>query len=286
MSRNDDPAQDHPPITRTEADTTSDTRFGPRPVPEGHRHPAGPMESRRIPPHGDVSPDGSRVWPRPSPTAKWLVWGGTALAAAAATAGTVIVARHVIDALSGGGRGKGGPEHSMAPRFADLSPEERAAMRRRVRERDAEDERRMAGLRARAEASASHDPAARPRRAPPMGFAQEVEANAASLRNGFDDLMHWTTGALSGFRGVAGQASTILREFDGAAGIIGDILCRKGADRAEADRKARPHDTASHDAPPHDAPMPDLRDDPLLHDPLDGPDAEGPSDQNARLHRL
>ena len=119
-----------------------------------------------------------------------------------------------------------------------------------------------------------------------MGFAQEVEANAASLRNGFDDLMHWTTGALSGFRGVAGQASTILREFDGAAGIIGDILCRKGADRAEADRKARPHDTASHDAPPHDAPMPDLRDDPLLHDPLDGPDAEGPSDQNARLHRL
>ncbi len=103
MAQDADPShgdQDRPPILETGADTPGDTRFGPRPVPKGHRHPAGPSESRRIPPHGDVSPDGHRVWPRPSPTAKWLVWGGTALAAAAVTVGAVIAARHVLDALS------------------------------------------------------------------------------------------------------------------------------------------------------------------------------------------
>ena len=111
----DRPSQnDRPPITHTGADETSETRFGPRPVPEGHRHPAGPSESRRIPPHGDVSPDGSRVWPRPSPTAKWLVWGGTALAAAAVTAGTVIVARQLLDAATGPKR-KDEPERAVAP---------------------------------------------------------------------------------------------------------------------------------------------------------------------------
>lgn len=288
----DRPSQhDHPPITQTEADETSQTRFGARPVPEGHRHPSGPSESRRIPPHGDVSPDGSRAWPRPSPGAKWLVWGGTALAAAAVTAGTVIAARHLLDAATGPRR-KGGPERSMAPRFADLPPEERAAMRRRVRDRADEDARRLARLRAEAEAEletgtdadAAH---ARPRRrpAPRPSLMQEVEANTASLQNGLESVMQALDTAVSGFRTVAGQTSGILREFDGAAGLIRGLF---GGGQAES--TCCPQETARKNAPKnprHEPPMPDLRDDPLVHDPQDGPDAaEGPADHNPRLHRL
>ena len=47
--------------------------------PSGHA-------SRPIPPHGDVSPDGRRVWPQPSMTSRVLVYGGMGIAAAAATA--------------------------------------------------------------------------------------------------------------------------------------------------------------------------------------------------------
>lgn len=73
----DDPARD-----QTEA------------VPPGATH-SDPYESRHIPPHGDVSPDGRRAYPRPSPLAKWIVWGGTGLAAAALTVGAVIAVRHL-----------------------------------------------------------------------------------------------------------------------------------------------------------------------------------------------
>lgn len=274
---------DRPPITHNEADETSQTRFGPRPVPEGHRELAGPSESRRIPPHGDVSPDGRRVWPRPSPGAKWLVWGGTALAAAAATAGTVMLARQLLDA-GASSRRRRGLERSMAPRFAELSPEERAAMRRRVRERDAEDARHLAALRAEAEAEARipHD---RPRRrpAPPRpSLMQEVEANTASLQNGLENTMQALDVALRAFRGVAGQTSGILREFDGAAGLFRGIF---GGGRNDADCGAGSR--ARRSAAAHEPPMPDLRDDPLLHDPLDGPDRDdGPADHDPRLHRL
>lgn len=295
----DHPSQhDRPPISQTEAEATSQTRFGPRPVPEGQRHPAGPQELRRIPPHGDVSPDGSRAWPRPSPAAKWLVWGGTALAAAAVTAGTVIAARHLLDAASGPRR-KTGPERSMAPRFADLTPEERAAMRRRVRDRDRDDEeaRRLARLRAAAEAEAEADPThARPRRrpAPRPSLMQEVEANTTSLQNGLENVMQALDTAVSGFRTVAGQTSGILREFDGAAGLIRGIF-GGGQSQSTCCPQKSPQNSQRHAG--HEPPMPDLRDDPLTHDPQahdkqahdprNGPDtAGGPADHNPRLHRL
>ena len=276
--------QDTPP----KADAPRQTGSGHR--AEGRSHPAGPSESRRIPPHGDVSPDGSRAWPRPSPTAKWLVWGGTALAAAAVTAGTVIAARHLLDAASGPKR-RAGPERSMAPRFADLTPEERAAMRRRVRDRDEEDARRLARLRAEAEAEAeagaTDQPPRQPSRRRPAqrpSLMQEVEANTASLQNGLENMMQTLDSALRGFRTVAGQTNGILREFDGAAGLVRGIFgggqAESGCKRRAASPKA-PHESA--DKPP----MPDLRDDPLVHDPLDGPDtAAGPADHNPRLHRL
>ena len=62
QSPNDETDPFNPGITRTDADITSETRFGPRPVPKGHRRPAGPQDYRRIPPSGDVSPDGKRAY--------------------------------------------------------------------------------------------------------------------------------------------------------------------------------------------------------------------------------
>ncbi len=281
---------DRPPITHTDADTASDTRFGPRPVPEGHRRPAGPTESRRIPPHGDVSPDGRHVWPRPSATAKWLVWGGTALGVAALTAGTVIAARHVLG-LSSGDENRPRARGSVAPRFADLSPEEREAMRQRARARESLDARRGAHLRA--EAMRNAPPQAR---APRPGLLQEVEANTASMSNGVDNLMRSLGAAMTGFRTVAGQAGAIMREFGDAADLVRGLLGRDtGAAQAGARNPRAPNHRTG--APPHrddgdrhsdrrGAHMPDLRDDPLLHDPMDGPEPRGPADHDPRVHRL
>lgn len=296
MSQHDAPQhpEDRPPITRTEADTETDTRFGPRPVPEGHRRPSGPAESRRIPPHGDVSPDGGRVWPRPSTTAKWLVWGGTALGAAALTAGTVIAARHLLG-LSDDDDRSAQPRSRVAPRFAELSPQEREAMRERARARESQDARRAARLRAEALHNAAPD--ARPRRRQP-GLLQEVEANTASMSNGVDNVMRSLGAAMTGFRTVAAQAGAIMREFGDAADLVRGIMGRGGDQPGAAaprcrgappapPRQRRP-DGRSHDPSQdrHGAHMPDLRDDPLLHDPMDGPDDAGPTDHNPRLHRL
>ena len=58
--------------------------------------PTGPDESRAIPPHGPVSPDGSAPWPRPSPAARAVVYGGVALAVAGLTLGTVMLGRKLL----------------------------------------------------------------------------------------------------------------------------------------------------------------------------------------------
>ncbi len=78
----------------TEADRTSETRFGPRPVPEGHRppgsHPLRALKaSRRAAARG------------PSLSAKIIVWGGVGLGVAVGVAvgGTVgAVASVVVNA--------------------------------------------------------------------------------------------------------------------------------------------------------------------------------------------
>ncbi|MCV2446871.1 hypothetical protein [Paracoccus sp. DMF] len=263
------------PIRRTEADAPSDTRFGPRPVPPGHRGPHDAPESRRIPPHGAVSPDGSRPWPQPSRSARWLVWGGTALTAAALTAGTVIAARQVMHALS-----DPSPHRDLPPkaqRMAAMPDPEREALRRRAETRDRAEDARAEQLRA---AAAQARP--RPRKpAPRVGLMQEIEANTASLTKGVDNVMQALTAGMTGFRTVAAQASDIMREFGDAAALVQDILGRSrpaGSDRSRRD-PPRPDDR-------HGVHMPDLRDDPLTHDPLDGPDADTPQDHDPRMHRL
>ena len=82
--------------------------------PQAGFRPTGPDESRRVPPHGPVSPDGSRAWPQPSQTSRLIVYGGVALAVAGLTAGTVLLGRK----LAG----------SDAPAPADPAPPRAAAM--------------------------------------------------------------------------------------------------------------------------------------------------------------
>lgn len=61
---------------------------------DGYR-PAGPDEARAIPPHGPVSPEGDRIWPRPSPAARLAVYGGVALGAAGLTAAAILLGRRL-----------------------------------------------------------------------------------------------------------------------------------------------------------------------------------------------
>jgi len=238
---------DLPPFAETSAGPEG---CGPRPSP------AGPTESRRIPPHGDVSPDGSRPWPHPSRQAKWLVLGGTVLGAAALTAGTVLAARQLLG-FAPGKRPVPPPVSAAGARTRPPAPPpaDRAGNRPRF-------------------AGAGRPP--RPAPPPRQGLLQEVEANTASLTNGVENVMQALTAAMAGFRSVAGQAGSIMQEFGDAAAMMRGILDRKPAAPPRSPHRQDPHD-------PH---MPDLRDDPLLHDPMEGPEPDGPADHDPRIHRL
>lgn len=242
MRQHDLPPEDDAarPIRRTEADETSDTRFGPRPAPEGHRRPREPLESRRIPPHGEVSPDGTRVWPRPSRGAKWLVWGGVGLATAAATAGTVIAARKLADLLA---------DDPPQPRRAAPQPQPR-------------DEPADAGR-----ADKPLHMAAPPRPQPRRNLMQEIEDNTASIANGVENVMRSLTTAVAGFRTVAGQASAIVREFGDAAELVQGLM---QSHRPEPPQPARTATDLKDDPPPRDPvhgsdPQAPMDHDPRLH---------------------
>ena len=223
---------------QTEADVTSQTRFGPRPVPEGHRPHEDRADYRPIPPHGDVSPDGRRAYPRPSPLAKWIVWGGTGLAAAALTAGTVIAARHLL--------GTSGRNH---PRREPYRPEDAPQPRMHL-----------------------STPPESPREPEPLGprpqrrsLMEEIESNTATLTNSVDNVMRTVTSAVTGFRGVAAQTSAIVKEFGEAADLVRDIIDR----RAPVDPQAakRPFHAAPRDPDTGEDPQDDEYAGPADHDP-------------------
>lgn len=221
----------------------------PRPAAEDHPAHAGPGESRRIPPSGRVSPDGSRPWPTPSPTARLLVWGGTAVATAAVTALAVHLGRKLGKTLQDTPPAPVTRRRSAPPRFVDLDEDELAALRARARARARR---------------AAHEAADQPRRAPAPktrrrrrkpDFTAEVSQRTQDLSHGVSNAMAALTTALTGFRGVAGQASHIMREFNDAATLIGGFMgrtaqaARDAADRAKrdaADRAKRDASAATH----------------------------------------
>lgn len=219
-----------------------------RPAAEDHPAHAGAGESRRIPPSGRVSPDGSRPWPTPSPTARLLVWGGTAVAAAAVTALAVHLGRKLGETLQD--RPADDPMtrrrcSAPSPRFADLDDDERTALRARAR--------RAADANEPPHSRRPPAPKARRRRRKP-DFTAEVSQRTQDLSHGVSNAMGALTTALSGFRGVAGQASNIMREFNDAATLIGGFMGRTAQAARDATEKpgrdasaATPEATDDHD---------------------------------------
>ncbi|WP_108502821.1 hypothetical protein [Paracoccus indicus] len=204
MRRPHDP---HPELT--EADHTSQTRFGPRPVPEGHKtgspYPHRPMRSTKVPPSGRVSPDGRHAWPEPSLSAKIIVWGGMALGVAGITAATSIAARKLVASDRPEPPRLTGPA-PVAPRFAQLEEDEREAMRRRVRAQAREDATQKARLRAKAG-----------QRRDPANFAKDLTRTATELTDGLNGVAQSLQTAFDSFRGVSQQATTIVADFVAAA---------------------------------------------------------------------
>lgn len=236
----------------TEADHTSQTRFGPRPVPQGHHrgddYPFQERASSRVIPSGPVSPDGRSAYPTPSLTSKIVVWGGIALGVAGVTAATVIAARKVGDMMADDtpeptrpAQGYKPQKAHVAPRFSELDEDQQEAMRRRVRARARADEEELARLRA---------SASRRRRKPRRNLANEMMETATSLSSGLDGVTKSLAGAFEGFRSVAAQASSIVGEFAFAADQLRSILRNTDQrDRATSgDTSDRPenHDQTGH----------------------------------------
>ncbi|MCO6363956.1 hypothetical protein [Paracoccus sp. 08] len=183
------PQTPRPPLT--EADHTSQTRFGPRPVPAGHR---GPQPRR--------TDDTSTV-------AKAVVWAGVALGMAGGTAAAAIAARKLAgtdDAPRAAYR------PAAAPRFAHLEEDEREAMRRRVRAQAREDNAHAARLRAKASRGRSGN------------FAKDLTRTATDLSDGLNGVAQSLAGAFRSFRGVSSQATTIVGDFVAAADQLRAIL--------------------------------------------------------------
>ncbi|AXC49103.1 hypothetical protein DRW48_04860 [Paracoccus suum] len=194
-----------------------------------------PHPSRRTPPSGKVTPNGKRAYPRPSQSAKLLIWGGMGVAAAALTAGTILGVRAVVDAIAGdehddeieaarrrararGRFGRGprpmprnsftGPRdsgsHDFSPRTARDDGEHTAARDAARREERAwiEQQRRRA--------RAAHRPSVA------GDFSNQIEDVTRTIRNALGTV----TAAIEGFRSVSGQAGSILNEFRGAADTV------------------------------------------------------------------
>lgn len=204
-----------------------------------------PHASRYIPPSGDVSEDGKRIYPQPSLSSRILVWGGIVAASAAATAGAVLAVRTVVDGVAGTDEDdaveearnrarararKGRPPKlprnsyagrkrpSLAPRFAALSEDEREAIRERDRERAEADQSEIERQRRRARSGN------RPRRRAPaprkVGLLAGANQSIADVTETVGAAVATIAAAVEGFRSVAGQAGSIMTEFREAADTV------------------------------------------------------------------
>lgn len=146
--------------------------------PHDRFRPTGPDESRPVPPHGPVSPDGRHVWPQPSQTARVVVYGGVVLGAAGLTAAAVLLGRRRM--------GSDGPARPAAapPVFAPLP-----------------------------EPPPAPTVAPRPRRRP----ARHPVRRLADLTHAVRDASGFITMALAGFRSVANNAEGLSQQFHGLA---------------------------------------------------------------------
>lgn len=220
---------------RTEADVDSETRFGTRHVPEGH-HASAPyrpshQEPRRVIPSGRLGPDGA-PYPAPSLGAKILVWGGIGVMAAAATAGTILAARKIANAI-----------HDDAPRRPSNAPRTPPADRAPRGHHPGDDyptlsARSRARFEAEERARAAHRQN-RPR-APQPPFMSELRDTTGGMLG----LIGSLNAAVAGFRTVARQAGDIMREFSDSADTVRAVLDRK--ERSFRDKPETPDSTTEH----------------------------------------
>lgn len=223
----------------TEADRTSETRFGPRPVPGGHRSPHT-LQARRTIPSGRVSPSGQSAYPAPSQGARIAVWGGVALGVAGGTAAAIFAVRKLAEAISGDSPSDRHDRGHKAPRFAAMDEDDREAMRRRVRAQDREDRQEFARTRAQASQNRS-----RARASSRQGnFVEDVIQTSTRLSEGLEGVAKSVSMAMDGFRGVARQATEVVAEFadtaDGLrAALKGERPRKNRTDRDDHDRTHR-----------------------------------------------
>ena len=278
-----------------------------RPVDRGQEtyRPSGHV-SRPTPPHGDVSPEGDRAWPKPSMTSRVLVYGGAGIAAAAATAAAVLAVRKVADLVTGGDELDRHAERVAekarvrvydeahgrysAPRMAAMTERDREAMRARARARMRQDDAERDRLRSDARRKQDEDgrrkqgdddgprQRAKPRRPmiQPMSFLDDVEHSAQRLTRTVNEVVSGLGAAVSAFRSVASQAQDVMHEFGDTANQVRSFLgtATGGAARGGSDRSAPRRDPYRR---PARSDVVDLR------DPADA--APGGED-NGRTHRL
>lgn len=233
-----------------------------------------PYPSQKPLPHGRVSPDGRRAWPEPSLTSRVLVWGGAAIAAAALTAGGILAVRKVADMVTG---------NDEIDRDADRAAEQaRERVWKAARgEHDPEPprdhpRRRAEQPRERMRAPSSDRPTGPrgPRRSSqPSSFLGEIEQTAQRMTHGIQGVASALSSAVAGFRSVAGQAESVVREFTATADQIRSLLGSAGTPPA----KAKPRDDFRR---PRKSAVVDLRDD------AESRGTEGSPQDEARVHRL
>lgn len=212
----------------TEADRTSETRFGPRPVPGGHQKPKG-IQSRRAVPSGRVSPDGRSAYPTPALSTKIAVWGGVAVGMAGGTAAAIFAIRKLAEAISGDSPSGRHDRKSMAPRFREMDESERDAMRQRVRAQDREDRQEFARLRAQASQNRQRTRPSRQK----GNFVEDLIQTSTKLSESLEGVAKSVSVAMDGFRSVARQATEVVSEFADTADQL------RAALRGEAPRRSQ-----------------------------------------------
>lgn len=241
-------------------DRRADRGLGRRVDRRQEAYAPSPYAAQKVLPHGSVNREGDRAVPEHSMTSRVLVYGGAAIAAAAATAGVVLAVRKVADLVSGNDEldrdadraadkarqrvydaGRGVP-----PRFAGMTEREREAMRARARARFEQDDRERARTRAEARARADRDEDHAPRRPRPaprparssLGLLGDIEQSAASLSRNLNGIVGTVGAAMAAFRQVADQAEGVVREFHGTADQIRNFLGTGGTDAPRSTRPA------------------------------------------------
>lgn len=251
---------------------------------------------RRVPLSGDVSPDGTRPWPRANRKERLLVWGGVAATAAVATVGMLLAVRTVVERITGDTPDEAAKRplqpqplrHRAAPPADAMPKPTPAAPAARHGTGSDAFSGRFSGPRppsgtsgikrsrpAAAPFTARPRPAQPPRSATRRSRSADAHATLAEMSAGVGALLANVTAAMDGFRKAAGQAGYIAEEFHDTADKVRDMLDRGLARRAQQRAASAEDAGAAPEARPH-----------MPGDDRDGPTDPAPPRGDDRQHRL